>query len=715
MKIGTRIIGPRLGSKLLLAGCILLLIPWLGLQSLRVMQQFLTDGQASAQLLTASGIAALLHDRRDLFADSPDSASELADLPLYPLPGRILLDGFAEDWQGLEQHSKNYGAAPGPEFSLILGENKQRIYGLLKVRDTSPVYRHPAYLRLDHSDHVRLYFKGADNSEERLLITFEGSGKITTYTVDEDWRMATPGNPDYRLQGYVDIDAGGYSIEFSLPLSMLGEQRQLGLAVVDVDDSQQRTIANISRTFPQINQGNYNRVLIRSVATEAIIQGLQKEEAQIWVFDRALNVRAIAGGLANQSEDYLKTEQQRATPLWQSLIDAILGKLVGATAQGLKDFNPQQTLRRDDALLHAAIAGVGSSKRRPSLDGRHEIIAAAQPIFAGDKVIGAVLIEQSTATILSLQRRSLQHIALLSLLSLSAIVIVVLLFSARLTWRITRLGGDTDRASDEWGRMRQSADIRGTHAGDEIGDLSRNIEQLLARLNRYQQFLSAIPRTLRHEINNPLNTAATSLEHLQTQGGDKVYVDSAQRGLQRISAIVDSLAEAASLEDALSSDEILPINLSALLTTYINHQNRRCPLNIVLSTSGDEIWIQGSDIHIEQLLDKLLDNAIDFATPDSSIEISLGTMKNHCFIAVKNYGPTIAEAELPELFQLFHSRRNLSHRNPSHTNNGEQHLGLGLYIARLICERHGGDLRVENLSTEGAVIFTATVALTTIE
>ena len=342
MKLGSRIIGPRLGSKLLLAGCVLLLIPWLGLQSLRAMQQFLTDGQAEAQLLTASGIAALLHGRRELFDDNPASTSQLTELPLYPLPGRILLDGFDEDWQGLEQRSQHYGEAPGPEFSLILGENKQRIYGLLKVHDSSPVYRHPAYLRLDHSDHVRFYFKDADNNEERLLITFEGSGKITAYAVDEDWRMATPGNPDYRLQGYVDIDEGGYSIEFSLPLSMLGEQRQLGLAVADVVDPQQRTIAHMSRTFPQINQGDYNRVLIRSVATEAIIQGLQKAEAQIWIFDRALHVRAIAGGLADQAEDYLNAEQQRAIPLWQSFIDAILGKLVGATNQRLEDFNPLQ-------------------------------------------------------------------------------------------------------------------------------------------------------------------------------------------------------------------------------------------------------------------------------------------------------------------------------------------------------------------------------------
>ena len=255
--------------------------------------------------------------------------------------------------------------------------------------------------------------------------------------------------------------------------------------------------------------------------------------------------------------------------------------------------------------------------------------------------------------------------------------------------------------------MQQSANIRGTHAGDEIGDLSRNIEQLLARLARYQQFLSALPRTLRHEINNPLNTASTSLEHLQTQGGDKTYVDSAQRGLQRISAIVDSLAEAASLEDALSSDEILPLNLSALLTTYIKHQRRRCNREIELTTPAEEVWVQGSDIHIEQLLDKLLDNAIDFSSPDKNIEVSLSTDKNHCFLRLKNYGPIIKESEVAALFQLFHSRR-----VGGQSHSGAQHLGLGLYIARLICERHGGDLSVSNLSSGDGVVFTATLALT---
>ena len=81
-----------------------------------------------------------------------------------------------------------------------------------------------------------------------------------------------------------------------------------------------------------------------------------------------------------------------------------------------------------------------------------------------------------------------------------------------------------------------------------------------------------------------------------------------------------------------------------------------------------------------------------------------------CFgepIRITNHGPPIPEAQLPELFQLFQSRRD------KHTNAGQagQHLGLGLYIARLICERHGGDLKAENLKQASGVVFTARLPL----
>jgi signal transduction histidine kinase len=52
------------------------------------------------------------------------------------------------------------------------------------------------------------------------------------------------------------------------------------------------------------------------------------------------------------------------------------------------------------------------------------------------------------------------------------------------------------------------------NAGDEIGDLARSVSNMLEKLKQHNGFLENMPRTLRHEINNPLNTLSTSLQNL---------------------------------------------------------------------------------------------------------------------------------------------------------------------------------------------------------
>ena len=52
------------------------------------------------------------------------------------------------------------------------------------------------------------------------------------------------------------------------------------------------------------------------------------------------------------------------------------------------------------------------------------------------------------------------------------------------------------------------------NAGDEIGDLARSVSNMLSKLHQHNTFLENMPRTLRHEINNPLNTLSTSLQNL---------------------------------------------------------------------------------------------------------------------------------------------------------------------------------------------------------
>ncbi|RLA46054.1 MAG: hypothetical protein DRR42_18770 [Gammaproteobacteria bacterium] len=720
MKIRGKIIGLGLTTKLLLAGSTLLIIPWLGVQSLNTMQSFLVEGQAQAQLLTARGIATLLQGRSDLFqnpADAPikegeNTTTDFADIPLYPLAGQILLDAYQEDWQALSTRTLTFGDPEKTSFTLLLGQTSNNIYGFIRVTDTTPVYRHPGYLRLDHSDHIRLYLKNNQADDRRYLLTFEGNGRITAYQMDENWRYAESGTAEYRIEGQVRILKDGYTIEFGLPLSFLDTSQQLGIGVADASDPEERVIDTISKSFATVPQGDYNQLIVRSPETERVLKGLAQTDSRIWILDNKLQVRATAGQWQNDA-DYLPADEPVADLQVASIFNALLDRLSGARHGPIKDFNPAQTHAREGAFLQAALQGKASVITRPALGSDHTIVAAVHPILHSDNrsIMGIVLLEQSTNAILNMQSRSLQRMVLLTLSAFLLISLVVLAYSSRLTLRIKRLGNDTHKASDEQGRMREKHNFRGLNNGDEIGELTRNVEQLLHRLNRYQQFLVAIPRTLRHEINNPLNTVSTSLEHLEEQVPDHTYLDSARRGLHRISAITDNLAEAASLEDALTADSLTRVDLNHLLTNYVSNQQRQTadgqPVSIELIAPKHEVWVLGSDIHLEQLLDKLLDNAVDFSPPNLPVEFRLTTGKKHCFLRIKNFGQPIPEAQITELFQMFHSHRYTEAEDSVH-----QHLGLGLYIARVICERHGGDLTVENLAADDGVVFTATLPLT---
>ena len=126
-----------------------------------------------------------------------------------------------------------------------------------------------------------------------------------------------------------------------------------------------------------------------------------------------------------------------------------------------------------------------------------------------------------------------QTIVNFSLVFFLLFALVILTFSARLTRRIRKLGNETANVLDSRGRLTSNRLSGEMDAGDEIGDLARRISGMLSRMHQHNQFLENMPRTLRHEINNPLNTLSTSLHNLAgaNDGAERErYLESAQRG-----------------------------------------------------------------------------------------------------------------------------------------------------------------------------------------
>jgi signal transduction histidine kinase len=114
--------------------------------------------------------------------------------------------------------------------------------------------------------------------------------------------------------------------------------------------------------------------------------------------------------------------------------------------------------------------------------------------------------------------------------------------------------------------------------------------------------------------------------------------------------------------------------------------------------------VHGSPDLAAQLLDKLVANAVDFAGVAKPVRISLARAEARAELCVENPGPLLPEAMHDKLFQSMVSvRRERDHEGRS----GEPHLGLGLYVARLIAEFHGGTISARNLPSGDGVAVTA--------
>jgi signal transduction histidine kinase len=108
--------------------------------------------------------------------------------------------------------------------------------------------------------------------------------------------------------------------------------------------------------------------------------------------------------------------------------------------------------------------------------------------------------------------------------------------------------------------------------------------------------------------------------------------------------------------------------------------------------------MRGAPDLIVQMLDKLVDNAVDFCPPSGTITVRLARNAGNYELSVDNDGPPIPGAMLDLLFEsLFEHRQGVDDK---------PHFGLGLYIVRLVAEFHGGTAAARNRADGGGASFT---------
>jgi dedicated sortase system histidine kinase len=447
----------------------------------------------------------------------------------------------------------------------------------------------------------------------------------------------------------------------------------------------------------------------RSPDIEQIIQGLSRTSARIWVVDRDLNVLARAGSLkgvrtAASGDASLPRVWQWLDRVWLHPVYALV------LEQPTDDFSEEQQGR---ILLPAreidgALAGILSVDRRPTPDAKATIVSAAHPIWVGDQVRGAVIVEETTNAVLAERNRAFERLFTIVLAALLVGSLALTLFASRLSARIRRLRDEAERAIDEQGRVRGA--VVASTAGDEIGDLSRSFASALSRLSEYANHQQAMASRLSHELRTPVAVVRSSLDNLGTSplpDDARVYIERARAGLNRLAQILTRMTEATRLEQSLSREptsererfDLVPVIAGCVEGYRLAYAGRP----FVLESPAEPLMIDGAPDLIAQMLDKLVANATEFGVPGTAIALRLEPRDESVHIVVENEGPPLPEATAGRLFDSMVSMRN----DPG----VEPHLGLGLYIVRLIAEFHGGRAMAENRADGRGVRVTVVLPL----
>ncbi|MFT5164370.1 MAG: two-component system sensor histidine kinase ChvG [Alteromonadaceae bacterium] len=702
-----------LRAKLVLLSGFLFAIPWLGYQYVWEMEKYLRQGQERTLIGTARALATALHERPNLFDEQASFLETVVkgrDLYAYPINQPIQLDGKLNDWSEYKQHTLHYaddhlieGSLPydsssyQPDtlnFNHMVGKYDRFLYAFFEVFDDNVVYRAANSYRLKRNDHLKIALITPDGQFRHYIISNKESGWLDSYLLDENSDDPLKAKPETRIQGKWLQTKQGYNVEIRIPLSMLGTK--IGFAITDVDDAMYRQQGVTIGTSDITDHTKLGTVLVPSPEIERIIKGMGHTSYRLWVVDQHQRVLAQTGDIRSSGSIWELAAEDRSQPanLWQQFEKMVLLPLYYTIlTRPTENFLDElyDAGRLEGEQITSALTGKQKSQWRLTADKRAVILSAAYPIWIDNKVMGAVIAEETTNGIKSLRNKALEKLFNIILAVMTLGTTALFLFASRISSRIRKLRNETEQAIDEQGKIKNV--IKGSKTRDEIGDLSRTFASIVGRLGQYNHYLENMSSRLSHELRTPVAVVRSSLENLAMQPLNdeaKVYMDRAQEGITRLNKIITNMSEATRLEQTLQSAEKEAFDLMEVLSGCVEGYKYAYPkIKFRLDLSTTPLNINGAPEYIAQLLDKLVNNAVEFSQDGQPVTITALQDKDSAIFSISNSGPALPEEMKDRIFDSMVSLRPpIQQKQP--------HLGIGLYIARLIAQFHQGKIAAEN-------------------
>ena len=199
-----------------------------------------------------------------------------------------------------------------------------------------------------------------------------------------------------------------------------------------------------------------------------------------------------------------------------------------------------------------------------------------------------------------------------------------------------------------------------------------------------------------HELKTPLAVIMANAELLQNEetpeADKKKFYENILSTTYQMRSLVENMLETARVDNGtvkmnFSSLDMSEIIYNAVLSFQLLYEEKGMGLRCAISAG---VSVYGSEQHLYQVMDVLLDNALKYSSPNSMVSVDLVNTGRSCLLSVVSPGDPISDEDLKNIFKRFYRADKARSRNGSY--------GLGLSIAESIIEAHKGKIWAESRS-----------------
>lgn len=337
-------------------------------------------------------------------------------------------------------------------------------------------------------------------------------------------------------------------------------------------------------------------------------------------------------------------------------------------------------------------------------NGRQFYVVALPVTGSFGNVAGYVFVGSDCTDILS----SWGTVMKIFVLSTAGIMMLALVLTFYASKRQAEPLNEMAAAAKRFARGDFSARVLNDGRQDEIGALTESFNSMAESLEKSDQLRSDFIANVSHELKTPMTTIAGFADGIldgtiPREEQDR-YLETISSETKRLNRLVRQMLDMSRMQSAEPAELLSKcFNLSEIIMrTLLTFETKITErgLDVDAQIPEESIIVRGDGDAYTQVIYNLLDNAVKFASPGSTLGISLWKQDGKAYVSVKNIGEEISPDELPFVFDRFRK----TDRSRSRDRDG---VGLGLSIVKTILSNHGENVFVTSQNGVTEFIFTA--------